>query len=135
MNDPELATLWVYLSASPLLGLTVTLLAYSLAYRLYELAGMRPLVHPVVTAVALLIGFLWLSDISYEAYFAGGQFVHFLLGPATVALAVPLYQQLAKLRRLWAPILVTTLFGVSRNDHADSPSPRDPTSWVTCDSM
>jgi predicted murein hydrolase (TIGR00659 family) len=113
MNDPGLATLWVYLSASPLLGLTATLLAYSLAYRLYELAGMRPLVHPVVTAVALLIGFLWLSDISYEAYFAGGQFVHFLLGPATVALAVPLYQQLAKLRRLWAPILITTVFGVT----------------------
>jgi predicted murein hydrolase (TIGR00659 family) len=113
MDDQGLATLWVYLSASPLLGLTATLLAYSLAYRLYELAGMRPLLHPVVTAVALLIGFLLLSDISYEAYFAGGQFVHFLLGPATVALAVPLYQQLPKLRRLWAPILITTLFGVT----------------------
>lgn len=113
MNETGLATLWVYLSASPLLGLTATLLAYSLAYRLYELSGMRPLLHPVVSAVALLIAFLWLSDISYEVYFAGGQFVHFLLGPATVALAVPLYQQLPKLRRLWAPILITTLFGVT----------------------
>jgi predicted murein hydrolase (TIGR00659 family) len=112
MPESDLATLWVYLSASPLLGLTATLAAYSLAYKLYELAGMRPLLHPVVTAVALLIGFLLLTDISYEAYFDGGQFVHFLLGPATVALAIPLYQQLSKLRRLWLPVLVATLSGV-----------------------
>jgi predicted murein hydrolase (TIGR00659 family) len=113
MGEQGLATLWVYLSASPLLGLTATLLAYSLAYRLYELAGMRPLLHPVVIAVAVLIGFLWFADIPYQDYFAGAQFVHFLLGPATVALAVPLYQQLPKLRRLWAPILITTVFGVT----------------------
>lgn len=112
MSDSDLATLWVYLSASPLLGLTVTLIAYSAAYRLYEAAGMRPLLHPVVVAVALLIAFLQLSDIGYVDYFEGAQFVHFLLGPATVALAVPLYQQIPKLRRLWLPILAATLVGV-----------------------
>lgn len=112
MPDPDLATLWVYLSASPLLGLTATLVAYSLAYRLYELAGMRPILHPVVIAVAMLIGFLLLSGISYADYFDGAQFVHFLLGPATVALAVPLYQQLGKLRRSWLPVLFATLVGV-----------------------
>lgn len=115
MTTPEssLASLWVYLSASPLLGLTATLLAYSLAYRLYELSGKRALFHPVVIAVAMLIVFLQLTDISYGRYFEGAQFVHFLLGPATVALAVPLYHQLDKLRRLWAPILVTTVVGVT----------------------
>jgi len=113
MAERGLASLWVYLAASPLLGLTATLLAYSLAYRLYELAGKRPLLHPVVIAVALLIGFLVFADIHYRDYFAGAQFVHFLLGPATVALAVPLYRQLPKLRRLWAPILITIVFGVS----------------------
>jgi len=112
MNDSSLATIWVYLSASPLLGLTVTLLAYSLAYRLYTFANANPLLNPVVTAVSLLIGFLLLTDISYEAYFEGGQFVHFLLGPATVALAIPLYQQLAKLKRLWLPVLATVAVGV-----------------------
>ena len=112
MTEPDLATLWVYLSASPLLGLTATLLAYSLAYKLYERLGMHPLLHPVVTAVALLIGFLLWTGIRYPAYFEGAQFVHFLLGPATVALAVPLYQQLPKLRRLWAPVLAATLVGV-----------------------
>jgi len=112
MNDSSLATIWVYLSASPLLGLTVTLLAYSLAYRLYTYANANPLLNPVVTAVSVLIGFLLLTDISYEAYFEGGQFVHFLLGPATVALAIPLYQQLAKLKRLWLPVLATVAVGV-----------------------
>ncbi|MDJ0741686.1 MAG: LrgB family protein [Gammaproteobacteria bacterium] len=113
MADAHLETLWVYLAASPLLGLTATLLAYSLAYRLFERAGSHPLLHPVVTAVAMLIGFLLLADIDYRSYFDGAQFVHFLLGPATVALAVPLYQQLPKLRRLWAPVLVATLAGVA----------------------
>lgn len=113
MNDSVLATIWVYLSASPLLGLTATLLAYSVAYRLYAYAHANPLLNPVVTAVALLIGFLLLTDISYESYFEGGQFVHFLLGPATVALAVPLYQQLPKLKRLWLPVLVTVFVGVA----------------------
>ena len=51
MTEPDLSTLWVYLSASPLLGLTVTLLAYSLAYKLYERLGTHPLVHPVDRAV------------------------------------------------------------------------------------
>lgn len=112
MNDSGIATIWVYLSASPLLGLTVTLLAYSAAYRLYTFAKANPLLNPVVTAVALLIGFLLVTDIPYEAYFEGGQFVHFLLGPATVALAIPLYQQLPKLKRLWLPVLMTVIVGV-----------------------
>lgn len=112
MSDSGLATIWVYLSASPLLGLTATLLAYSLAYRLYTLADSSALLHPVVVAVAMLIGFLLLTDIPYKAYFEGGQFVHFLLGPATVALAVPLYRQLAKLRTLWLPVLAAVVAGV-----------------------
>jgi predicted murein hydrolase (TIGR00659 family) len=66
-----------------------------------------------VIAVALLIVFLLSAGIDYASYFDGAQFVHFLLGPATVALAVPLYQQLPKLRRLWAPVLIATVIGVA----------------------
>lgn len=113
MGETDLATLWVYLAASPLLGLTATLVAYSVAYRLYELAGQRPLLHPVLVAVLLLIAFLLLADIDYADYFDGAQFVHFLLGPATVALAVPLYRQLPALRRLWLPILIGTGVGAA----------------------
>lgn len=111
MAESDLSTLWVYLSASPLSGLTLTLVAYVLAYRLYQMAQGAPLLNPVVTSVALLIVLLVLTDTPYAAYFAGGQYVHFLLGPATVALAVPLYRQLPKLRRLWLPVLVAIVVG------------------------
>ena len=112
MNDANLTDIWVYLSASPLLGLTITLVAYGLAYRLYLRADSNPLANPVVTSVAMLIGLLLLTGTSYNDYFEGGQFVHFLLGPATVALAVPLYQQFSKLQQLWLPVTISLFCGV-----------------------
>jgi predicted murein hydrolase (TIGR00659 family) len=96
--------IWVYLSASPLLGLTVTLLAYQAAYWIYVKAGMNPLANPVALAVAMLVALLWITDTPYPTYFDGAQFVHFLLGPATVALAVPLYANLETLKRNLLPL-------------------------------
>lgn len=112
MVEPDLAAIWVYLSATPLLGLTITLVAYSLAYRLYNYANSNPLLNPVLTSVIALIVLLLLTNTSYETYFAGGKFVHFLLGPATVALAIPLYQQCSKLRQLFLPVAITVISGV-----------------------
>ena len=109
----DLSTIWVYLSASPLVGLTITMVAYSLAYRLYVWANHSPLLNPVITSIVALIIFLMLTDTSYEAYFEGGQFVHFLLGPATVALAIPLYQQFSKLKKIWLPVTIAILSGVT----------------------
>lgn len=113
MTDPGLKDIWVYLSASPLLGLTMTLVAYGLAYRLYLRTQSNPLANPVVTSVVMLIGVLVLTGTPYNDYFEGGQFVHFLLGPATVALAVPLYQQFTRLRQLWLPVTISLLCGVT----------------------
>lgn len=113
MTDPGLKDIWVYLSASPLLGLTMTLVAYGLAYRLYLRTRSNPLANPVVTSVVMLIGVLVLTGTSYDDYFEGGQFVHFLLGPATVALAVPLYQQFSRLRQLWLPVTISLVCGVT----------------------
>ena len=112
MAESELTSIWVYLSATPLLGLTMTLAVYSIAYQLYTYANSNPLLNPVVTSVAVLIIFLLATDTPYQAYFEGGQFVHFLLGPATVALAVPLYQQFSKLRKLWLPVSIALISGV-----------------------
>ncbi len=105
--------LWVYLSASPLFGLTLTLIAYGIGYRLYSAAKSNPLINPVLIAIAIIITVLTVLHIPYQDYFAGGQFIHFLLGPATVGLALPLYKQVAKLKRLWMPISLALLFGVS----------------------
>ena len=112
MMNTELTGIWVYLAATPLLGLTVTLVAYFIAYRLYARAHFNPLLNAVAVAVALLIGLLLATDTAYATYFEGAQFVHFLLGPATVALAVPLYQHLGRLRTLWIPIALSVVVGV-----------------------
>jgi predicted murein hydrolase (TIGR00659 family) len=103
--------LWVYLSATPLLFLTLTLLVYQGAYWVYRRAGFHPLLNPVAISVAVLVALLRLTGTPYETYFGGAQFVHFLLGPATVALAVPLYAQLEKLKRTLWPICGALLAG------------------------
>lgn len=85
---PKLGAIWVYLAASPLLGLTITLIAYLIAQMLYTKARFNPLANPVLIAVALLVALLEITHTPYATYFEGAQFVHFLLGPATVALAL-----------------------------------------------
>ena len=106
-----MAGIWVYLSASPLLWLAATLLAYLGGAWVFHRSGSRPLANPVAIAVALLIAVLLATGTAYDTYFAGAQFVHFLLGPATVALAVPLYQHRAEVRRALLPMLAALLAG------------------------
>jgi len=112
MIERDLADIWVYLSASPLTGLTLTLVSYLIAYFLYEKSGYNSLLNPVLVAVVLIIAVLWITGTRYLDYFEGAQFVHFLLGPATVALAVPLYTNLPKLRATWLPAMVAISSGV-----------------------
>ncbi|MCZ7566786.1 MAG: LrgB family protein [Burkholderiales bacterium] len=108
---PKLADIWVYLSASPLLGLTITLVVYQGAYWIYRRAGFHPLLNPVALSVATLVALLELTGTPYAAYFDGAQFVHFLLGPATVALAIPLYAQLDRLKAAWLPLAGALVVG------------------------
>jgi predicted murein hydrolase (TIGR00659 family) len=107
----HLSEIWVYLAGTPLLGLTATLLSYQLAYAIYTKAKLNPLANPVAIAVALLVLVLSVTNTPYQTYFSGAQFVHFLLGPATVALAVPLYQQLNHLKRHWFSFLLAAVLG------------------------
>ncbi len=108
---PRIGEIWVYLSTSPLLGLTLTLLAYQGAVWLNRRCGGHPLANPVLIAVIVLVALLWATGTPYATYFDGAQFVHFLLGPATVALAIPLYAQFDRLKRMAAPLLVALLAG------------------------
>ncbi len=112
MSDRPLTAIWVYLAASPLLWLTLTLLCYLLAVWIYRRAGENPLLNPVAIAIVLLIGLLVATGTPYPTYFDGAQFVHFLLGPATVSLAIPLYRQRERLRALALPIAAALLAGV-----------------------
>jgi predicted murein hydrolase (TIGR00659 family) len=108
---PDLYQVWVYLSTSPLLSLTLTLIAYQGGLWIYEKMDRRPLFNPVLIAVIFLAGLMLLTETDYKTYFAGAQFVHFLLGPATVALALPLYRQVAAVRRSLLAITVAVLAG------------------------
>lgn len=106
-----MTSLWVYLGASPLLWLLLTLGVYVLALRLQRAAGGSPWLNPVLTSVAALVGVLTLTGTPYPVYFDGAQFVHFLLGTATVALAIPLRRQWADVKAALTPALATLLAG------------------------
>lgn len=104
-------SLWVFLSASPLLWLTATFLAWLGADWLSRLSGRNPLVNPVLIALLVVAALLKLTGVDYKTYFEGAQFVHFLLGPATVALAVPLYRNWPLVRRNLLPMAAALIVG------------------------
>jgi predicted murein hydrolase (TIGR00659 family) len=107
--DP--VALWVYLSQTPLLWLTVTLLVYALVDAVSQASGRNALVNPVLHSIWIIGVFLWLTGTSYTTYFGGAQFVHFLLGPATVALAVPLYENRQVVMASILPMLAALVVG------------------------
>lgn len=107
----SLRDIWVYLAASPLLHLTATLVAYGIGVAIWRRGAMHPLLNPVLLAVAALVALLSATGTPYPRYFEGAQFVHFLLGPATVALAIPLYRQLDRLRGAWIAVGAGILAG------------------------
>ncbi|MFK7963261.1 MAG: LrgB family protein [Burkholderiaceae bacterium] len=107
----ELRDIWAYLNESPLLHLTLTLLAFEFASWLYQKGTFNPLLNPVLVTVAIVVAFLLITETDYAEYFEGAKFIHFLLGPATVALAIPLYQQISRVRQAALPILVSIAVG------------------------
>ncbi len=107
----EFIDIWTYLSSEPLLWLTATLAAYAAGDALFRASGRRPWVNPVLIAVILLALTLFASSTPYDAYFEGAQFVHFMLGPATICLAVPLYGNLKSVRKTLVPMAVALVAG------------------------
>ncbi|MDS4029224.1 MAG: LrgB family protein [Candidatus Contendobacter sp.] len=107
----RIGDIWVYLAASPLLWLSMTLAVYLAGQWLFRRSGGRALFNPVALAITLLVMLLLLTGTPYATYFSGAQFIHFLLGPATVALAIPLYLHWDRVRRLFLPILAGLLTG------------------------
>jgi len=103
--------LWVYLAATPLFGLTATIVTYVLAQTAYLKLGQAPWANPVLWTVLVLAALLTASGTPYPTYFAGAQFIHFLLGPAVVALAWPLWQRRLEVRRRAGAILLAALAG------------------------
>ena len=108
---PKFVEVWVYLSATPLFGLTATLVVYVVAQAAYTRLEQAPWANPVLWTVVFLATGLLLTGVPYPTYFAGAQFIHFLLGPAVVALGWPLWQRRAELRQRWGRLLIAALAG------------------------
>ncbi len=104
-------SLWVYLSQTPLLWLTVTLVVYAAADAASLATHRNPLMNPVLHSIWIIGVFLHVTGTSYSTYFGGAQFVHFLLGPATVALAVPLYENRKTVMSAIVPMLAALVVG------------------------
>lgn len=95
---------------SPLFVMPLNIAAFLLGVRVYRLTG-TPLLHPIVGA-SILIGLsLWLLDIPYPDYQQASGLLYALLGPAVVALAVPLKQNIAIIRRAAWPLALTLVVG------------------------
>lgn len=109
MNNPF--SLWVYLSATPLLWLTVTLVAWIGADYLALRAHRHPLINPVLMAIIAVSLVLVATGTPYPTYFEGAQFVHFMLGPATVAIAIPLVRHRKAISDNLVPLLAALIVG------------------------
>ncbi|WP_281648405.1 LrgB family protein [Parendozoicomonas sp. Alg238-R29] len=104
---PKLMTLF----SSPLFAITLTAGSFLVGQKIYKACKHFPLFHPVVVAVLIVTAFLQLTGISYEQYRSDTQVLSLLLGTATVALAIPLYQQLHLIRSHAKPLLITLVTG------------------------
>jgi predicted murein hydrolase (TIGR00659 family) len=91
--------------------LTLTVLTYAFADAFSLATKRHPLANPVLHSVWIIGAFLLLTGTSYTTYFAGAQLVHFLLGPATVALAIPLYENRKTVAAAILPMLVALVVG------------------------
>jgi len=107
----DFVELWIYLSATPLFGLTASLSVYVMAHTLYSRLNQTPIANPVLWSVIVLAGILHLTRTPYQTYFSGAQFIHFLLGPAVVALAWPLWERQVELKKRAPALIVAAIAG------------------------
>lgn len=109
----DVTEIWSYLERGPLLWLALTLVAFVGGSWAFEASGRRPWINPVLVAVALVAVALRLTGTSYATYFEGAQFVHFMLGPVTVALATPLWDNRLAIRSALLPMAAALVAGLS----------------------
>jgi predicted murein hydrolase (TIGR00659 family) len=116
IDQQKLYEIWVYLQAEPLFWLTLTIGSYLIADYFYRRSNLFPLLNPVAISVLIVSVILLTFDIQYERYFDGAKFIHFLLGPATVALAIPIYKKwdliLSNSRAIFISLIIGSVFAI-----------------------
>ena len=114
MKIESISSIWsqvVWLDT--LVALLITVAAYVMGSYLYKKANQNPLLLPLVVASFLIALLLYSYPAYYGRYIEGSVILYYALGPATVALAVPLYQQLMKVREVWLPVAIVLVIGSS----------------------
>lgn len=96
-----------YITSTPLTWLLITLGAFKFGIIVYDKSNKQTLLQPIIVAYLLIMSVILFTGTSYEEYFKGVEIIHFFLGPATVALALPLYNNLKHIKSLFLPILIT----------------------------
>lgn len=94
-----------------LLSLILTMGFYLVARKMSTFGKEHPLLSPPVLAMAGVIAVLLYFQIPYADYFRGARPIHFMLGPATVGFALPLFNQAARLKKVLIPLLVALTIG------------------------
>ena len=116
IDEQKLYSIWIYLQAEPLFWLTLTIGSYLIADFIYRKSNLFPLLNPVAISVLLVSLILIFFNIQYERYFEGAKFIHFLLGPATVALAVPIYKKwdliVINSKAIFISLLIGSIFAI-----------------------
>lgn len=110
MNRIDLSSAWQSVLYSPIFSLVLTLVAFQIAVVVYRRSGWLVL-QPVMVGMFIIVTTLLVTGLDYATYRQGAAPIAMLLGPATVGLAVPLYNNMKRIRLLLWPILITVLFG------------------------
>lgn len=116
IDQQKLYSIWVYLQAEPLFWLTLTIGSYIISDSIYRRTNLFPLLNPVAISVLLVSLILISFDIKYERYFEGAKFIHFLLGPVTVALAIPIYRKwhliILNSKAIFISLIIGSIFAI-----------------------
>lgn len=99
------------LTGSAFLGVFISLFGYAVGLFLKKKLK-NPIFNPLLISIIFVIGALLLLDVDYESYNDGAKYISYLLTPATVCLAVPLYEQLSLLKKNWKAIIIGITSGV-----------------------
>lgn len=103
--------LMAYITSTPLTWIIITMSAYKVGILIYEKTGKHALLQPIVIAYVIMLPILIIAHIPYKQYFESVSILHFFLGPATVALALPLYKNLKLIHAYLLPIFITLFVG------------------------
>ncbi|WP_445619062.1 LrgB family protein [Kushneria sp. Sum13] len=97
--------------ATPALAVVITLAAYMLALSLHQWMRYPSWAPPMLTGSLMLAFFIVILPINYDTYYLDAHWLTLLLGPATVGLAIPLYEQFQHIKRLLIPVTVSLVIG------------------------